>query len=432
MLDSISNEARPVTPGKSYYGWVVLAICTVLVTLAYGLSLSYSVFFKPLAGQFHWDRTTTSFVYSISWLIRGLVAIAVGWASDRFGAKAILIICGVVTCIGFVASSQVHTPWQFFFTYAIVLAIGLSGSFGIGTSLVAKWFDKKSALPFGILSMSSGLGLLVVVPIAARLLVSYTLPVTFIICGVAGGLITVSGALLLRPAPKRVLRTDIVSSPGSVLASKPANEAKDVTLREALRYPELYWLMCIFFVFVFTTQIVQLNLVNYATDLGVTPLKAATFTSILAIVSIAGRLLTGLIGDRINTLNLMLIALAVTLVSFAILIFSTSLVSLYFFAVVFGIAYGAEVPLTPMMAKKYFGTKAMATLVGVFQLAGGIGGFVGPLVAGRIFDVTRSYYWVFIIGAIVVVLCAVPVLILKKGSSDAVLVSKAIPAGSGE
>ena len=134
MPDSVRSENR------YSYGWVILAVCTVLVTLAYGLSVSYSVFFKPLAGHFGWNRTMTSSVYSASLLTRGVVAILVGWASDKFGAKAVMIFGGCVTCLGFVLSSQVHTLWQFFFTYAIVLAVGLSGLFCIGSSLVARWF----------------------------------------------------------------------------------------------------------------------------------------------------------------------------------------------------------------------------------------------------------------------------------------------------
>jgi MFS family permease len=79
------------------------------------------------------------------------------------------------------------------------------------------------------------------------------------------------------------------------------------------------------------------------------------------------------------------------------------------------------------MAKKYFGTKAMATLVGVFQLAGGIGGFAGPLIAGRIFDETHSYRIVFIIGAVIVAALSIPILVLKKRSMDESRTSNTIP-----
>src|ERR1700722_15124127 len=176
-------EVTNATPSKFFYGWVVLIVCTVLATMAYGLMFSYSVFFKPLAGHFGWDRAQTSSVYSASLLLRGVFSIAVGWLADRFGAKALLTVGGGIVFMGFAACTRVHTLLQFFLTYGVGLAVGLSGVFGISTSLVARWFTKKSGLALGILSMGSGLGTLIVVPTSAWLINTYSWSTTFITCG---------------------------------------------------------------------------------------------------------------------------------------------------------------------------------------------------------------------------------------------------------
>ena len=83
------------------------------------------------------------------------------------------------------------------------------------------------------------------------------------------------------------------------------------------------------------------------------------------------------------------------------------------FVAFFGLAYGAEVPVTPMLTKKCFGAKRMATLVGLFFLAGLISGAGGPIVGGRLFDETGSYQTTFIVVAVVVAVAFIPLLAMK-------------------
>ena len=411
------TEAIGSNQGRAGYGWVVLAVCTVLITMAYGLMFSYGVFFKPLASHFHWDRAQTSAVYSLSMLLRGVFAILVGWLADRFGAKILLLACGIIVLIAFVSSSLVHSLWQFFMAYGVLLAIGLSGAYGISTSVVAKWFNRRSGLALGIASMGSGFGTLIVVPLSAKLIEAYGWSTTFVIYGVGGGVLMVAAALLIREPNAR---TD---------ADTPAHKAGNVSLREALRQPELYLISIVMFCFVFCAQVVIVHLVNYATGLGVPISGAAAIISLIGLVSIGGRLITGYWGDKIDVLNLMLIAPMVTMASFIILIFFRSAAAVYPFAVVYAFAYGAEVPLVPMVAKRYFGTKSMAALVGVFLCAGGLGGAAGPLVGGWTFDETHSYRSVFVIGTVLLAIVLVPIGVLKARAKRELRLASAASSG---
>jgi MFS family permease len=154
-----------------------------------------------------------------------------------------------------------------------------------------------------------------------------------------------------------------------------------------------------FLLFFFGNQVIMVHLVNYATDMGITPLVAATFISVIGAVSIAGRLSTGAGADRIGMYNTLILTHLFLAISFVLLIFTRSLWSFYLFTVVFGFTYGAEVPLIPLFISRFFGTRTMATLVGLTLFTGNIGGALGPWVAGKIFDVTHSYESAFIVGA---------------------------------
>ncbi len=387
----------------SAYGWVIVAACALMIFITYGLIYSYSVFFKPLAEHFQWDRATVSLIYSLAMIIRGTAAIGTGWLADRYGARKIMIFCGLMMGAGYLLSSRVEVLWQFFLTYAVVEAIGMSGIFGIGTALVTRWFTGNRGLALGIVASGSGLGTLLIVPSAERLVSAMELPPAFVIIGIAAGSLMVIGALLLRPPP--------APEPASARDTAQSDEA---SLGHAVRDARLYLIMASFLLFFFGTQIVMVHLVNYATDTGIDPLIAATFIGVIGAASIASRLSMGVIAEKIGLYrSLMLICVLLTL-SFITLLFTRSVWSFYLFAVLFSIPYGGEVTQIPLVIGRYFGTRSMATLMGMTVFFIGLGGALGPWLAGKIYDLTDSYNGAFIMGAVVAAASIAGILLLRR------------------
>jgi MFS family permease len=415
MTDNSPSESAPLKKRKVHYGWVIVAACTLLVGLSTGLMFSYSVFFKPLAEYFSWDRGTVSFVYSAAYIIRGAVAIGIGWLADKYSIRAILVFCGIMAALGLILSSQVNALWQMIITFAVIEAIGLSGAFSLGTTLVSRWFTQNRGLALGIVSTGSGLGTLFIVPISERLISSVDWSQAFLYSGIVGGVIMIGLALLLRPAPSSAASSTTPSSKASSGRNSPSS-TPDINLRQAIRDSRLLLIAAAFFLFFFSTQIVIVHLVNYATDVGISPAIAATFISIVGAINIVGRLGSGFISDRIGINMTMIMTISFLTLSFVFLLLTRSLWSFYLFAVVFSVPYGAEVPLLPLFIGKYFGTKNMATLLGFGLFLGSSGGALGAWVAGAIFDFSKSYQWAFIAGAAAGLLSLALMLILRKKS----------------
>jgi MFS family permease len=396
------------TPSRnSNYGWVIVGASSLMVFITYGLIYSYSVFFKPLADYFQWDRASVSLIYSLAVIIRGAAAIGTGWLADKYGARKIMVFCGLMIAAGYLLSSQVSSLWQFFLTYAVVEAIGVSGIFGIGSAIASRWFTKNRGLALGIVASGSGLGTLLIVPITERLVVAFQWSQTFIIVGIAAGVLMVVGALFLREPPHSTQSTT-------------KQEKTSATLGEALKDIRFWLIILCFLFFLFGTQIVLVHLVNYATDVGIDPLVAATFISVVGAVSIVGRLTTGITSEKIGFYKNLAIICVFLGISFVMLLFTRSAWSFYIFAVIFGIAYGGEVTQIPLVIARFYGTRVMATLMGVMLFVTGFGGAAGPWIAGKIFDVTGSYNWAFIIGIMSSVLCIVTVWLLKRAEKGRV------------
>jgi MFS family permease len=398
----------------SSYRWIIVATCALMIFITYGLVYSYSIFFKPLADYFHWDRATVSLIYSAAVIIRGASAIGTGWLADRYGARRVMVFCGFMMGAGFLLSSRVASLWQFFLTYAVIEAIGMSGIFGIGTAMVSRWFTKNRGLALGIVASGSGLGTMLIAPGTEQLINAVDWSQTFIIIGIGAGVLMVAAALFLRKPPFSL--SPAVKDAEEFSGSRDS-QPDGISLAEALRDRRMLLILITFLLFFFSIQMVMVHLVNYATDMGIDPLVAATFVSVIGAVSIGGRLSIGVGADRIGVYSSLLVTRVFLVLSFVLLLFTRAPWSFYLFAVLFGIPYGGEVTQIPLVIGRYFGTGAMATLMGVTMFTNGLGGALGPWVAGKIFDITGSYNGAFITGAVVALGSTLVVFLLKREDS---------------
>ncbi len=222
-----------------------------------------------------------------------------------------------------------------------------------------------------------------------------------------------TGAFLIRRSPpKTALPTRVPDAPSSrglpvayqkTTASPAGGGAHPLA---ALR-TKAYWMVCsIFFLFNFCNQMVSVHLVNYATDLGTAALVAATLVSVVGLSGVAGRILMGVASDRVGNLNTLILAAAGIALSLIWLTFARELWMFYLFAAVFGFNFGAEVPQQTALVSKLFGLRTM--LVGIAHSCSNLGGALGSWVGGKVFDVTLSYRFAFLLGVVAIV-CALAV-----------------------
>jgi MFS family permease len=159
-----------------------------------------------------------------------------------------------------------------------------------------------------------------------------------------------------------------------------------------------FWLTCIIFAtYFFCIQIVLVHVVPYATDIGISPESAALILTVAGGSSIIGRLLMGFTCDRYGSKAAVIACFGVFVVSFIMLLWAEELWFLYLFAFVYGISHGGFIAIISPLIADLFGTRSHGILLGVAVFCGTVGGAIGPLLAGYVFDVTASYRWAFII-----------------------------------
>ncbi|TET66981.1 MAG: MFS transporter [Dehalococcoidia bacterium] len=417
------NENTTVSHDAFYYGWVIVAVCTILMTMQAGIMYSYGVFFKHLVANFGRSRAATSGVHSLFMITHGGFAIAMGWLVDRFGPAKVMAFCSFIVGLGLVLTSQANALWQLYVTYGLILGIGMSALFTTSTATTARWFTERRGLALGIVTSGVGLGTFLV-PVAERLIATFGWSMAYFILGVAAWAVMIPGALFLRRAPgekqRRAYGGDESIPPPDISHEAGAGSVSaetGITMKAAARYKPLWMLFSVYFLFNFCLQMVMIHLVNYATDIGIASLIAATFISIIGVGSFLGRLIMGTASDRIGSHNALLICCIILMITLVFLVFTQELWMFYLFAIIFGLAYGGEVPQMAVLVGHFFGLRAVAALVGVVVFGATIGGAIGAWVGGQVFDVTQSYQLAFTIAAIVSLLAVIITLMLKKAKA---------------
>ena len=98
------NSNEYIQPGSSsprfYYGYIIVLAALIIIVCSYLIRYSFGVFFKPIIAEFGWTRAITSGAYTLSWFLEGLLGIAFGGLTDRFGPRVVLSFCGFFMGLG--------------------------------------------------------------------------------------------------------------------------------------------------------------------------------------------------------------------------------------------------------------------------------------------------------------------------------------------
>ena len=246
-----------------------------------------------------------------------------------------------------------------------------------------------------------------------RLTSVYGWQFVFIVLGLSAGFLIVSISFLLKLPPEKS------NSNNSLSEDSRINHAPEKSFKEAAFSKEMFMLNTIFSFILFCMHMVMIHLVNYATDMGISSLKAAGFISAIGVVSIAGRLIMGSASARIGTHNSLLICNVLRIISLFWLFFCRSSVDFYIFAVIFGFAYGGEIPQMPLFIGGLFGVKSMAALMGLLIFVSNILGALGPYTGGKIYDLTSHYQYAILAAFIFSIFALILALRFKKTTSIA-------------
>ena len=370
-----------------FYGWVIVGVGIVVTCIGMGAMMSLSIFLQPISEAMGWSRTGISTAGLLNFLAMGLGGFGWGALSDRFGTRAVVLTGGVLLGIGLVTASQATTLGQFQLFFGVVVGLAAGSFYAPLISSTTKWFTQNRSLAVALVSAGLGLGATVMGPLARAIITSYDWRVAMLVLGNIAWLVIIPAALLVRdPA---------AAAAGTTSAADAGSGGRVFTAAQAFRTPQFAAIAVTHFACCAAHSGPIFHMVTNAMDHGITAMAAATVFSVAGVGSLTGKIVCGLVADRIGAKRMLLTGLA--LQAFAISLYTVigELASFYALALLFGFSYGGVMPLYAIVVREYFGAKIMGTTFGAVGFVATLGMALGPVAGGWLYDTFGSYFWLF-------------------------------------
>ncbi|MGB9443289.1 MAG: MFS transporter [Desulfobacterales bacterium] len=400
-----------------YYGWwIVLASFITAFYVAGTIFYGFTAFIEPLANEFGWSYTQISLAASLRGLEMGLLAPFVGILVDRFGSRKLLLSGSLVLGFGIILLGFTQSLAMFYGAF-ILIAFGAGGCTSVVTmTAVANWFDKNVGKAMGVTVSGFGASGLII-PLIVWMIAVFGWRMTLIILGIGMWIIGVPAAFVMRNKPENAADVSIMEK---------ADKRNDLSQRQSddkrFKYTEI--LKKKSFLFVNLAEVIRLmalmavvtHIMPYLSTMDISRRSSGLIAAGIPLLSIAGRFGFGWLGDIFEKKYVMAISFSLMALGMLALCYIKLTGMIYIFLFFFSNGFGGIATLRGALLREYYGKNNFGKYLGIMMGFGACGGIIGPTTAGWVFDLTGSYYFVWLVLSALVGLAII--LILRIESKD--------------
>jgi len=373
---------------NSRYRWVIVAAGGLLGCVAIGGMFSLPVLLQPIARDTGWSVTGVSSAMTIGFLAMALTSMIWGTLSDRFGPLPVVLTGSVVIAASLALASQARSLFAFQFVFGVMVGGGAAAIFAPMMATVTGWFDTHRSLAVSLVSAGMGMAPMTMSPLVAFLVSHHDWRTTMLIVAGVVAAIMIPVALLVRRPP--------ALQAASTMPSVGAAAHDQMSLAEALRSPQFIILLATNFFCCATHSGPIIHTVSYAVSCGIPMIAAVTIYSVEGLAGMGGRIVFGLLGDRLGAKRVLVAGLLAQAFGALGYVFAGQLAVFYAVAALFGFIYAGTMPLYSVLVRENFPLKMLGTVIGGLSMAGSLGMATGPLAGGLIYDTFANYAWLYI------------------------------------
>lgn len=351
--------------------WLTL-IGTIITQFALGSVYTWSLFNGQLSMKLDAPISQVAFSFGLLSLGLALASSVAGKLQERFGVRNVTIGAGLLMAVGLMLTSQADNLFMLYLSAGVLVGLADGAGYLMTLSNCVKWFPERKGVISACAIGAYGLGSLGFKFICSYLLSVYSLETTFMIWGGVAMTMMILGALMMKDAPKQ-----------QAAGNKMASQARDYSLGESMRMPQ-YWMLALMFL---TACMSGLYVIGVAKDIGesmvhLSAQTAANAVTIIAIANLSGRLVLGVLSDKVARIRVITLAQVVSLVGMSILLFSHMSESSFFIAIAcVAFSFGGTITVYPSLVSDFFGLNNLTKNYGVIYLGFGIGSVMGSLIA---------------------------------------------------
>ena len=385
-----------------FYGWWIVAASFGLAGLVSGfVFLGFTAFLVPFTESFDVGRDKISLVFGLSSVSGVAAAPLVG----RFGGRRVTMVGVTSMGVGLILLSLAQNLLHYALIHLTLITMGGFVVLFYGSAtIVNNWFDKKRGLAFAVVFTGISLGAALVV-VVNYLVENIGWREAALIIGIAAIVIGLPLASLLRERPEDFgmlpdgERRRESPSPTTQRAQLPRD--RGFTLRQALRTPSFWMLSLAFAARNFVIVGMSAHFIPAIEAKGFSSTTGAQILLVFAVVAGASRIVTGIISDRVRKTRMTALMTAIAAGAFLLMIWADSIGVIVLFVLIYSVAWaGSGGGMLSAIRGEFFGRANYASISGAGSLVQATGEFLGPFIAGLLFERTGAYtssYVVFIV-----------------------------------
>ena len=376
---------------RVFYGWVVVGVSTAVNTLAWGARSTFALFYVAMLDEFAWGRGPTALGYSLSWLCFVVFAPIAGWLHDRWGARAIVTLGGLLLGVALALTGQVTSLTQYYLSFGVLGAAGIAGIVIPSTTIVTRWFVRSRGTAMGVLSAGTAGSAIAFYPVNAWLIDTFGWRMALV---AFGGIVAAASVALVPfyrdpPADDDHPRAD----PATKRPRSAYPNGEEWTFRRALLSPRLWAAFIMTALGVIGFQIMATHQVAHAVDRGFQQSTVVWLFTFGAACTMVGNLLGGRLSDHLGRGWVFALGSIVAIGGIGCLALTRGPQDLSFLVLytVSGVGFGMRIAQLSAIPADAFSGPHLGAILGVVQAGGGLGGAIGPFLGGWLFDVTGGY-----------------------------------------
>ncbi len=378
-----------------HYAWIIIAIAAVLHMAGGSIRQTFGVLIVPFEEQLGWSPAASVLAYSMASIVGALLAPISGIATDRYGARRVILVGIIFFFFGAIFTGLASQVWHLWISFGLGLGVA-QAAFNVPILAAANyWFRARLGFGIGLLQASHGIGPALMVILVSALIASVNWQLTFLILGTLGSLVMLGLMLFFRSRPSDMgLRaygapdTEPVPQPPDPMIEGVRARAYQVSMQGT----SAFWkLVGVHFLGCTGHSIVIIYVIPIAIRAGVDFLAAAGILTTLVSVSVLTRFLTPVVAEYLGAKRAMATMFLLQGLPVLLLFWTQEVWQFYLFAVIFGLGYGGEGSAFPIINRQYFGRGPMGRSFGWQQFGAGTGMAFGAWIGGAMFAVFGSF-----------------------------------------
>ncbi len=398
-------------------GWQV-TFAGLGINLALGILYTYSIFREEIIasieagdGRFNWSLSSLNDPYAVCCLVFAFTMISAGRLQDKVSPRITAIFGGILTGAGLLVISQSNILANWILGFGILMGMGLGFGYASATPPAIKWFPaRKTGMIAGIVVAGFGLASVYIAPLSHYLIGRFGLEQAMMIFGVSFIIVVCGLAMLLVNPPEGYKPEDTDEEKAWVKASKkptaPAKKPEEFPPSETIK-TKAFWKLWTMFCIGSGAGLIIIGTVPGMARTSLGDL-AWIVVALMAVGNAAGRIIAGIISDKIGTSKTLVMMMTLQAIIIGALIFIPEHQGILIAtaATLIGFYYGTNLSLFPSSTKTYFGLKNFGMNYGLVFSAWGVGGFIFPRVSQMLVAYTGSNETSYILASFLLFLAA--------------------------